>query len=135
MVLALTFAVSLSVSAQKLDLGFGSVEGTITLPSTLPQGLSSLPCSSLKVGLYRYTQGNPIGVQNGPSITPQQAGSGACTYKLTALATDWQVSMGDTLANWDIKHQVSPYSGVMIQKGQTATRNIAVTQVTSPKLN
>ncbi len=131
--LALTFAISLSASAQRIDLGVGSVEGQITLPTTLPQGLSSLPCSSLTVGLYRYTQGNPIGVQQGPSVTPQPAGPGKCSYKLTTFAMDWQVSMGDNLPNWDILFQVSPHPGVVIQKGQTATRNIAITQVTPHK--
>jgi len=127
--LTLTFAATFSASAGDFQLSFGSVQGQISLPSTLPQGLSSLPCSSLKVGLYRYTQGDPIGTQTGPSVTPQPAGPGKCSYKLTALATDWQVSVGDTLANWDLSYQVSPQAGVMIQKGQTATRNIAITQV------
>jgi len=141
--LALLFAVSARTSTSAaatipgddpLNLAVGSVEGTVNLPATLPQGVS-LPCSSLKVGLYRYTDGNPIGAVNGPSVTPQSAGPGKCSYKLSTFTGSWIVSVGDSLPNWDLITQISPYSGVMITKGQTATRNITINRVVPYKLN
>jgi len=142
--LALMFAVAVKSSTkaaaagpdpQQVKIQFGTVAGTINLPQTLPAGLSSLPCSSLRVGMYRYTSGDPIGVQTAGPVTPQPSGPGKCSYSLSALATGWSsISVGYATANqWDLAQQVSPSQNVTVQPNQTATRNITITQVTAYK--
>jgi hypothetical protein len=114
----------------------GTIEGTVNLPSTLPQGLSSLPCSALKVGVYKYTNnGDPIGVLNGPSVTPQPAGAGKCSFKFTAPAVAWQLSIGENLPNWELVTHIQPSAGVVIPVNQTVTRTINITKVIPYKLN
>lgn len=109
--------------AKKL-IGFGKVQGTVTLPSN-----GQLSCSQVRVGLYRYTSGDPIGAQSAGPVTPTPSGPGKCSYSLSALATGWNVSAGHASSQYSLSFQVSPSAGVMLQKGQTATRDIKITAV------
>lgn len=111
--------------AKKLNIGFGKVEGTVTLP----QG-ANISCSQVRVGLQRFVQGDPIGTQTAGPVTPTSSGPGQCSYSLTALATGWNVTVGHSSPyQFTLSYQVTPSQGVAVQKGQTAIRNIKITAV------
>jgi hypothetical protein len=131
--LAMTFLMSLAaiVTAQQIDLdkaknliGFGKVQGTITLP---PNG--QLSCAQVRVGLTRFVTGDPIGNQSAGPVTPTPAGTGKCSYSLNALATGWDLGVGHASSQYSLAYQVSQGAHVTIQKSQTATRDIKITAV------
>lgn len=105
-------------------IGFGKVQGTITLPQN-----GQLSCAQVRVGLQRYVQGDPIGSQTAGPVTPTPSGAGKCAYTMNALATGWNVSVGHASNQFTLSFQVSPNQGVAVQKNQTATRDINITAV------
>ena len=124
-------------AAKKLDLKFGKVQGTITFMQSLPVEVKPFGCSSLRVSLTIPGEPGTFSEKTMATVIPTQTGKSSCSFNMNAaVGLNYAVRLNHTntyCANgWLLRlyEQYSPSSTVKLtQAGETATRNITISQV------